>query len=257
MWLRLVGKRAWSATAQVLLAVVLDGCVVSNDPGSRLSAVTLALHTRDVRGHTGPLRVLYLNVWPAPTLRVPVDSILYTDEAGRLTIPLGSFPDGRLDSVQVALQPPGCVEPTVWVLGGVHDDTLVVSLVLDTIPPPMSATPGDYCASGVDPRWGPVPEYRAWLRIDSVVGTTLFGRWLIVHTASFPSDVGSFTGAIGTGVVFLTLVNDGPSVECAGKVAATVDSTGAWGPVIFTTPTGCLSAPRRWDFSPNHFPGPI
>lgn len=253
----LSARRALLVLGAVLLCL-LPACRAATESPASLKDVTLTVNALDSSGVAAPGSLVVWYAWPAPSLLPPgSDPDNSTDLTGTLHVALGAYPNAALDSLDVTVVTRGCDYAGQSIrftrrlrsndLTPAHD-TVTVDMRVAPPAPPMSATPGDYCASGVHPAWGPFPEYGLTLRVESVTGVLIQGLWWLGHTASYGTEEGTFTGAATTSWVSLTLVNNYPTT-CGGQLVGSVAEDGAWGPLIFTSPTSCEGNPHRLDFA--------
>jgi len=238
-------------------SILLSACQAGTDSSPTVRPVTLAIDVVDSSGSPAPGSLVVHIVWPDPSLPAPLpDRDDRTDPSGRMWIRLGSYPDGAFDSLRLRVQTRGCgsgaqydlnLPATELVPAG--RDTVVARVVVAKVPAPASATPGDYCAFGVHPQWGPLGEYGFNLRVVSVVGEVIQGEWAISHTASYGTDEGTFAGIATDALVALDLVHALPQSPCAGTLRGAVQADGSWGPLVFWPPEACEGAPSRLDFA--------
>ena len=247
------GPFPWT-TAGLILCLL--GCGAS-DPSP--SDVSLALSATVATPGGKPISgaVVLAEPWPASqTLPAPVDPLARTNASGRFAVDLGTFRTGDLDSLRIQWLPPSCFEPlrdtTLYQIPRTGD-TLAV-LLSDTLAAlPAAATVGEYCGFGVASVEGP-GAFRLGLRVDSVIGLQLYGRWRLNYDWTQGDDYGAFTGGITTSVLVLDLVHDAPWGACTGlRLGAAVSATGDWGPLEALAPQGCVLEPLRFDLVHGHW----
>ena len=241
----------------VLLTWLQTGCQVGTDSSSTVRPATLAVDVVDASGAPAPGSLVVHAVWPEPTIpTAPPDRDERTDINGRMWIRLGSYPDAAFDSLRLRVQTRGCgyggqydfhLAATELEPGG--QDSVIARVVVEPVAGPASASPGDYCAFGVHPDWGPLGEYGFSLRVISSGGEEIRGEWAILHSASIGPEVGTFTGGVIGTQVALQLVNSFSRSSCAGTLRGEVASDGTWGPLLFSSPESCSGAPTRLDFA--------
>jgi hypothetical protein len=239
-----------------LLAILLAACHAGTE-SSTTRPVTVAIDVADSSGAASPGTLVVHLVWPQPTIpATPPDPDDRTDASGRIWIRLGSYPDGAFDSLRLRIQTRGCaprnqydvtLPATALVPAG--EDTVVARVVIAEVSAPASTTPGEYCAFGVHPQWGPLGEYTFHLRVASAAGGTIHGEWTISHSASYGTEEGTFAGIATDALVALDLVNLWPELPCEGSLRGAVQEDGSWGPLVFHPPEACEGAPRRLDFA--------
>lgn len=239
------------------LILCLLGCGTTSDPGPThvplvLSAVVATPGADPIAG-----AIVTAEPWPPSVTRpAPIDPLSRTDATGRFTVDLGTFRPGHLDSLRIQWLPPGCFEPlrdtTLYQLP-LTVDTLAVLLSDTLAAPPAAATVGEYCGFGVSSVSGP-GAFRLGLRVDSVIGPQLYGRWRLNYNWTQGDDYGAFTGGITTSVLVLDLVHDAPWGTCTGlRLGAAVGASGAWGPLEALAPQGCVPEPLRFDMVRGHW----
>jgi len=173
-----------------------------------------------------------------------------------MSIRLGSYPDAAFDSLRLRVQTRGCghggqydfhLAATELAPGG--QDSVIARVVVEPVPGPASASPGHYCGFGVHPQWGPLGEYGFSLLVTSSGGEEIRGEWSVSHSASYGTEVGTFSGVIIDAQVALRLVNSWSGSSCAGTLRGEVAADGTWGPLLFSSPESCEGAPTRLDFA--------
>lgn len=236
--------------ASLGLLVALVACHDSTDPPPATPRFVQTTITTTL-GAPVPGAYVAIQGWPASPVRPPgIDPLARTDDAGRFVVHLGTYHDLTLDSVRVRWLPPGCFRPT-------RDTTLYhLSLTADTLSllvtdsaagPAAASAPAEYCGFGVSGVAGP-DAFRLGLRLDSVVGTQLFGRWRLNYTWTQGDDYGPFVGAQTPGTVELVLTHAAPWGTCRGlRLGAARTAGGQWGPLTALEAQGCVNEPLRFD----------
>jgi hypothetical protein len=243
----------------LLLIGISLGCSSTDEP-SVLTPVALRLSVADSLGHPVAGSFATWQVWPAPTIAAAQpDPLDRTDSTGQWVVPLGTFPGGRWDSVAVQVYPRGCLPPTLRAVQrrsdlSAPDDTVRLSFVTPSPAVSVYSASGQYCGFSVDTLFQPrYPDLSLSLRVDSVTGNTLAGRWRLDYNWTQGTDYGSFSGVRSTNLVALSLTHAAPWGTCTGlTLVATLDASGAWGPLASTTPQGCTNAPIRFDMTPSN-----
>lgn len=238
------------------LILCIFGCG-ANDPSPR--HVFLALSATVATPGGGPIAgaVVRAEPWPASETRpIPVDPLARTDTSGRFVVDLGSFPTGHLDSLRIQWLPPGCfdsVRDTTLYRPLLTSDTLAVLLSDTLASAPATATVGEYCGFGVAAVSGP-GTFRLGLRIDSVIGPQLYGRWRLNYDWTQGDDYGPFTGGLTAAALVLDLAHAAPWGTCTGlRLGAAVSPTGVWGPLEPLAPQGCVLEVLRFDLVQGHW----
>ncbi len=241
-----------------LVAATL-ACSSADEPPV-LTPVVLDLQVLDSLGT--PLRGSFATwqSWPTPSVpAVSPDPLARTDTTGRWILPLGAFPDARWDSLAVHVYPRGCAIPAITTvlrrinLPNPPYDTIPLTVVTATRALSVQSVPGQYCgfavSTSVTPRY---PDVTLGLRVDSIAGGTLAGRWRVDYNWTSATEYGSFTGVQTAGTLALVLTHAAPWGACTGfTMAASLGPNGTWGPLLPTTPQGCTTAPLRFDMAPS------
>lgn len=242
----------------LLMAVTQLGCNSSGEPPV-LTPVALRILVADSVGTPVAGSFATWQVWPAPSIAAPQpDPLARTDSTGQWIIPLGGFPDGRWDSVSVHLYPPGCNSTALTVMQRRAElfspsDTVPLTFVTPSPAAAVHTTAGQYCGFSVDTTFEPrYPDLWLSLRVDSASGATLAGRWRLDYNWTQGTEFGSFTGTYTANTLAMVLTHAAPWGNCTGfTLVATLDASGAWGPLEASTPQGCTRAPLRFDMAPS------
>jgi len=201
--------------------------------------------------------LMALRVFGADTVSDPgaPPSVAITDPAGWFRVQTDSLGDPTIDSVVVTSLAPGCKDPaqrTVISGGDVPPGAtpvVQVMIVQAQVRPPARTAPGEYCARGVHPFWGP-NSYIFGLRIDSVVAGAFWGRWDLNYGFSSGDDEGTFTGTATTTAVVLELTSDPVWHDCTTmELHAPVKSDGSWGAATIVGAQACLPDPAPFAFA--------
>ena len=241
-------------------ALALALCAACGDSVSPTPATHLLVRVEVIDSLGSPVRGVWVDWSLGPDVPPPTgtfDPAARTDVNGEFTVDAGTYETRTLDSLRVGILPPGCDQPVQdSLLTGVSlsagDDTVVVRMVSDGVVPPATTTPGVVCSNVVDPVGG--PWQRLGLRIDSVVGSQFYGRWVLVFQYTRGSDYGAFVGGYGPTFVTLHLVHDAPWGTCTGlDLAAPILQDGTWGTATITHPQGCLEGTQYFDFTEGQF----
>lgn len=232
----------------VLLA--LAGCQAGTDPPAATPRFVQTTITTEL-GNPVPGAYVSIQGWPESAVRPPVvDPLARTDSAGRFVVQLGTFRDRTLDSVRVQWLPPGCFRPsrdTTFYDVALTTDTLQVHLADSAAGLPATSTPAEYCGFGVSELSGP-DAFRLGLRVDSVVGSQLYGRWRMNYTWTQGDDYGPFAGTQTPTTLELMLTHAAPWGSCTGlHLGATRAASGQWGPLSALEAQGCVQEPLRFD----------
>ncbi len=232
------------------LLVALAACNDSTDsPAARPRFVQTTITT--ALGAPVPGTYVTIQGWPNSPVRPPViDPLARTDSAGRFVVQLGTYPDRSLDSVRVRWLSPGCFratrDTTLYNLA-LSTDTLALILTDSSAGPPAASSPAEYCGFGVSGIAGP-DAFRLGLRLDSVVGSQLFGRWRLNYTWTQGDDYGPFVGAQTPTSLQLVLTHAAPWGTCTGlRLGTARAANGQWGPLTVLAPQGCVDEPLRFD----------
>ena len=174
----------------------------------------------------------------------------------------------EIDSVSLWALGPGCSTASVATvipraeLSDGPDGVLTVELPGPARQPVTTAV-GTVCASADDASL-PAPEsFQAMkfaMRIDSVHGELVYGRWLVIYSASFGGWEGFFQGLQRAGYLWLVLtpeiVSPGGCTEL--RLAIPIGDDGVWGRAEVTKNDGCPSPREPLAFAPDgtqwHFP---
>jgi len=178
------------------------------------------------------------------------------DSLGLVTVDLGDLSPADIDSVRFTFHAPSCVSgrwPSTLIDGvtffEIARDSSTLGLILDSRLPPARTAPGEYCARGYPSGWAGGLDIYLALRVDSLVGPLVYGRWETGYNSTRSGDVGSFVGGYGPTFVALDLVVDRQWNTCAGfRLTATVHPDGTWETAAVTEENGCDTVPMYFDF---------
>jgi hypothetical protein len=186
--------------------------------------------------------------WPSP----PPSSI--TDSLGRFELSWDSLGSGTIDSILIESVAPGCQDlGQVLILPGTavppgQAPILDVTISQLEVHPPARTVPGQYCAFGMDPFWGP-HAYILALQIDSVSAGNMWGRWHLNWRPSSGNDEGTFVGGAAPTFVVLNLTSDPVWHSCTTmQLYVPVRSTGEWGPATIYGEQDCVPEPAPFTF---------
>lgn len=255
--MRISAAGATATVCTMLGASLTLSCASDPSAPPTLRPLTLALEIVDSLGQPAPGSAVTIVTWPSPALPgTQPDRDERTDSAGRIRFSLGQYHEAGVDSLLVIVQARGCSPPSQYPFAfpgsqllPAANDTLPLRVTVAPVPPPATNSPGAYCAFGLHPQWGPYREFGFTIIIDSTQGAVVRGHWSIGHIATIGTETGTFTGQIGSGVVYLVLVNDYPMSTCSGNLVGYAAADGSWTTAFFSNAQGCEGAPSRLDFT--------
>jgi hypothetical protein len=165
-----------------------------------------------------------------------------------------SIASGTIDSVRIWSRPPGCRDPgQLTTIPGSNVPTgespvFDISITQLDIHPAARTLPGQYCAFGVHPFWGPY-AYVFALQIDSTDTSNVWGRWDLNYQFSHGDDAGSFVGGIAPTFLVLRLTQDPPWDTCLGmQLYVPIRADGTWGPATIYGDQECVPEPAPFTF---------
>lgn len=233
------------------------GCGESaTDPATTPTRLTIQGTVRDSATAPVPGALVYLSVWSPDSAIVARGStaMAMVDGAGAFQVVLDSLGDAAIDSLRVFVLRPGCgFTPMATLLpatllAAALDSAGTVALVLPATQPAAQSAPGQYCAFGVHPHWGP-GSYKFFIKVDSTSAESLWGQWDLKYQFGSADDQGSFRGGISPDTIDLFLTQDMVWNACLTmQVSIPVGPTGGWGPATIVGNQQCLVAPRTFQF---------
>lgn len=248
-----------------MLSIVLTAC---NDSagGPPAAAETLTTHgvVRDTTGAplAGALtmmRVFSHDSYPSwPDASPPSIS----DSLGGFVLFQDALGTPPIDSVFIESRAPGCADSaqTLVIQGSEIPagaaPTLDVTIVQKETSSPARTQPGQYCAFGMHPRWGP-GAYDFVLQIDSTSGANIWGLWVLTYHFSSSGDEGIFVGGATASFVVLQFTPSDTVGECQGSMQlyAPIRADGTWGPAEIVGPQDCVPEPATFAFVVDTIPG--
>jgi hypothetical protein len=195
-----------------------------------------------------------MTLWTADSLTTNRAAALraISDSVGRYELRLDSLPAIHFDSLQIHTLPPGCTLAVRDTLLRASDlptaGTHTLPLRLPTARPVAYSQPGQLCAYGVHPFWGP-GSYQFVLRLDSVTADSLWGRWDLKYQFGSSDDEGELRGTATPSAVALHLRSQPVWHSCLGlDLRIPLTDTGAWGPATVASGQACLPEPLTFQF---------
>jgi hypothetical protein len=190
----------------------------------------------------------------APYSPIPPPPFAVTDSAGLFALGPDSLNGPTIDSIQVRSMAPSCRDPSqVTVVPGAKvpaGGQLVVDIAITqaAVHPPARTAPGEYCANGIHPFWGP-GSYVFALQIDSVIAGNVWGRWDLNYGFSSSDDQGTFVGGATAAFVVLNLTSDPVWHSCTTmQLYVPVRTNGTWEPATIVGEQACLPDPAPFSF---------
>lgn len=256
------GTLSRAAGFAAVLGAVLSACNDSaSAPPADAESLLVQGVVRDTTGAPleGALTMMHVfspdsfPYWP------PASSI--ADSLGGFALFQDSLGTPPIDSVYIETMAPGCTGSvqTSVIQGSVIPagaaPTLDVAVEQQETWPPARTQPGQYCAFGMHPFWGP-GAYDLLLSIDSISGVNVWGRWALTYQFSSSGDEGTFVGGATASFVVLQLTQEGFESECHGdmQLYVPVRADGTWGPAEVVGAQDCVPDPARFTFVADTIP---
>lgn len=237
-----------------LAAALTAGCLSVADPQGEPRDGVFRVKVVDSTGAPVPGSFLSLRTWPDNR---GWSGYHRTDSLGFFVVDVTQLRAPGLDSVSFFARTPGCsgAARTASVVVGQrrlsagHGDTNTVLLQVEAPFPPARTAPGEYCAMGYPSGFFGGLDVELGLRVDSLVGPLIYGRWETVYTSTRAGDNGAFIGGSGPTFAVLNLSVDNPWLDCTGfRLTVAVRPDGSWGTAAVTEPNGCDTVPMEFDF---------
>lgn len=239
--------------ALTLVALPAAGTACTDESADAPRALEV---TGTVSTATGPVPggLVTLTVWSTDSaLRARAAALqAISDSLGHYALRLDSLPQAPIDSLAIRLLPPGCTLARRDTLLRADllpaEGGLSVPLLLPATRPPAYTQPGQVCAYGVHPIWGP-GSYRFALRIDSVVADSFWGRWDLKYRFGSSDDEGTFRARATATALQLELTQQPVWNACLGlDLTVPLTAGGAWGPATVAPGQACLPGPLTFQF---------
>ena len=176
---------------------------------------------------------------------------------GRFVLSVPGLPGVAIDSVVLTTYGPGCLPEASWTtivaddLPSGPDGVLTLDLMGAEVPAPAVTAVGQVCAAGDHHEWGALDIHLA-VKIDSLRGELVYGKWVVNYRHSSVGPDGTFQGVQGDGVLVLSLLPGALSSSyCTElRLAIPIGAGGTWGKAGVLYDDGCLPEGMDLVFTP-------
>jgi hypothetical protein len=237
----------------LLLAAGSVACSETADPAPPLDALSVSGRVLDQGGGPVPGAVVVLEIWTSAK-EPPVgfeSPYAVTGPDGEYAVSRSGLAAMDVDSIGLEAISPGCGLLRSLRSGRGIDlaeipdgasASLTIDLTAETVLPRADATPGEGCAAGLEPFWGP-GSFGLPMKIDSVVSGAVYGRWYVYYRRTSVGPEGTFAGVEGNGQLVLSLADTSDWHPCTElRLVMSLDAAGAWGPAEVVSDDGCIPA---------------
>ena len=239
------------AAGLILVAGLLACAGDSNAPAHELTSLRVEGRVLDPAG--APVesgRVVFLPWYDSGLKEAPgywPTAWAVTDAEGRFELNVPALAGVAMDSIGLTAYAPGCSPEAVTTVMPADDlpEGPAGTITLDLAGPAVLARPvtavGDVCSAGDDPTWG-AGDIALGMRIDSVVGALVYGRWGVFYSHSSVGPDGTFEGVQGDGLLALSMVPGELSTSWCTEVRMVIPTGagGAWGRASVLFDDGCV-----------------
>ena len=200
---------------------------------------------------------VWISFWYSPDSKeessAETVSSVGTQPDGTFALHIDGLEGAAIDSIRLHATGPGCsttgvvtVIPRAGLPEG-PDGVLTLDLPSGPAPEPVVTAIGQVCAVGDHPLFGIVADMSFALRIDSLYGELVYGRWAVVYRHSAAGPQGQFQGVQRASLLVLALTPvEWPYPGCTQlRLAIPIGAAGAWGKAGILYDDGCL--PERDD----------
>lgn len=252
--------RVWGRWVAAGMTSLLLGCAESSAPPAAEPMLTVLGVVTDAAGEALPGVLAEVTLWSSDSATSARAGLAMSDSRGEFEVVVDSVDVARVDSVLLQTTAPGCQTLTESRVIRAQDlpngPAPVVEVVAaqTSVKPPARSVPGQFCALGIHPFWGP-RAYSFAIRIDSTTAEALWGKWQLTYYFSSAADEGSFQGTMTPDRVVLFLTQDIPWNECLTmQVDVPLTPDGQWGEAVVQEPQACLPSPAPFTFAADTIP---
>jgi len=248
--------RRWACVG-VFAAASLAACSDGAAPPLTPKSVTVQGTVRDSIGDPvqGALTMLYIFTPDSVPYWASPPPFAVTNTVGIFAVESDSLGSPIIDSVRIESLAPGCNDPgQVTIIPATEvppgeAPVLNITITQADVHAPARTAPGQYCAYGIHPDWGP-GSYILALAIDSTIADTVWGRWDLNYRFTSADNLGSFVGSATPSLVVLQLTQDDPWNAClAMELQIPVLASGIWGPATIVGAQSCVPEPAPLSFA--------